>query len=106
MTTRATVDIGTLIVRREGVRGGRACMADTRFPVSSIAILHNQGMGAERILEDFPHLDAQRVYAALAYYFANKAAIDADIEESEKEYDELAAKYPNGWPPRAKPHPA
>ncbi|GEM_PF-908698 len=98
MTTSTPVDIGTLIVCRKGVRGGRPCMEGTRFPVSSIAIMFNHGMGASDILSDYPHLDPQRVYAALAYYFANKAAVDADIDESEKEYDELAAKYPNGWP--------
>lgn len=100
MTTSAPVDIGQLIVCRPGVYGGRPCLVGTRIPVHTIAVLHEEeGMSSEKILDEFPHLDLARIYAALAYYYANKAQIDADLEAEGKLYDELAAKYPHGWTP-------
>jgi hypothetical protein len=38
-----------------------------------------EGSTAEEILDQVPDLDLARIYAALAYYYANKAEIDADI---------------------------
>jgi len=48
-------------------------------------------------LEEFPHLDLGRVHAALAYYYANKEQVEADMATDEALYNELAAKYPHGW---------
>jgi hypothetical protein len=58
-----------------------------------------RGLSAEQILDEFPHLDLARIYAALAYYFANQATIEADLEADRKLSDELAARYPRGWTP-------
>jgi hypothetical protein len=65
--------------------------------VHAVAIRHMQGMSAEQIIEQFPHLDLARIHAALAYYYANKTRIEADLEEDQRLAEELAAKYPNGW---------
>jgi uncharacterized protein (DUF433 family) len=97
MSASSLVDIGRLIVSRPGVNGGRACLAGTGMSVRAVAVRHMQGQTAEQILEAFPDLDLARIHAALAYYFANKEAIDADLEADQRLYDELAAKYPNGW---------
>jgi hypothetical protein len=68
--------------------------------VRTVAVYHMQGMGAEEILDQFPHLDLPRIYAALAYYYANRAEIETDLEADRRLGEELAAKYPHGWPPR------
>ena|SRR5258708_2343168 len=94
MATVTEVDIGSLISRRPGVVGGRPCIAGTRMPVKRIAVLHNAGETPEEILAGWPHLTLSQVHAALAYYFANKAQIDADIEEDLRVYDELARQHP------------
>ncbi len=65
--------------------------------VHAVAVRHMEGMSAEEILEEYPHLDLARIHAALAYYFANRERIEADLEADAKLYDELAAKYPHGW---------
>ncbi len=65
--------------------------------VHAIAARHMKGMAAEEILEQFPDLDLGRVYAALAYYYANKAQIDADLQADGRLGAQLAAKYPQGW---------
>ena len=55
-----------------------------------------QGLTPEEIHEDFPHVDLSKIHAALAFYYANKASIDAYIESERRLGEELAAKYPNG----------
>jgi hypothetical protein len=40
-----------------------------------------------RIAADRPALSLAQIYAALAYYHANKADIDADIAAEEQAYD-------------------
>jgi uncharacterized protein (DUF433 family) len=87
----ATVtDIGSLINRRPGLHGGRPCVAGTGVTVRRIAVLHNMGETPEEIAANYGHLSLAQVHAALTYYYANKAELDADLEAEEREYDELA----------------
>lgn len=98
------VDIGKLIVSRPGVKGGRPCLAGTGMMVRTVAVARIfHGMSPEQILDEFPHIDLARIHAALAYYYANKAEIDADLEADRQLGEELSAKYPRGWPPRPDP---
>ena len=76
----ATTDIGTLIVRKPEICGGRPSIEGSRITVRHIVIEYRSGMTPEEILEDKPHLSLAKIYAALAYYHANKAEIDRDIE--------------------------
>jgi uncharacterized protein (DUF433 family) len=90
----ATVtEIGSLISRHPGIRGGRPCIAGTGVSVRRIAVLHNTGEAPEEIASNFGHLSLAQVHAALAYYYANKAEIDADLETEEREYDALASQH-------------
>ena len=69
--------------------------------VRAVAIYNTaHGLTPEQILEEFPDLDLARIYAALAYYHANKAVIDADIQADRKLGDRLATRYPRGLPSR------
>lgn len=68
--------------------------------VHALAAYHvHRGLSAEQILEEFPHLDLARIYTGLAYYYANKAPIEAYWAADEELYNRLAAKYPEGWTP-------
>lgn len=87
-------DIGAMISRREGVQGGRPCITGTRVSVRGIAVRHQQGQLPEEMVEDWPHVTLAQIYAALAYYYANKAEIDADLEAEARLEEELAKKYP------------
>ncbi len=90
----ATVtDIGSLISRTPGVHGGRPCIAGTGVTVRRVAVLHNAGDAPEEIAANYGHLSLAQVHAALAYYYANKAEIDADLEAEEREYDVLAEQH-------------
>lgn len=83
-------EIGSLISRNPEIRGGRACVAGTGVSVRRIAVLHNMGEAPEEIAANFGHLSLAQVHGALAYYYANRAEIDADLEAEEREYDALA----------------
>ncbi len=56
-------------------------------------MLHNTGETPEEIADDFGHLSLAQVHAALAYYYANKAEVDADLQAEEREYDALAHQH-------------
>jgi len=43
-----------------------------------------------------PHLDRSLFYAALAYYFANREQIEAELDEDDRYGEELRAKNPHG----------
>ncbi len=89
-------DIGTLIVSTPGTCGGRPRIAGTRMSVQSIAMDYKAGMSPEEIAAEFPHLTLAQIYAALAYYHANKDTIEADIAAYYEECDRLEAEYKAG----------
>ena len=85
-------DIGTLIISNSGICGGRPRIEGSRITVRHIVIDYRAGMTPEEILEDKPHLSLAKIYAALAYYYANKLEIDADIEAHNQACEKLAVE--------------
>ena len=77
-------EIGTLITRDPALRGGRPIIADTGTSVRTIAIDSNRGLSPSEIAADRPRLDLAHIHAALAFYYANKEEIDADIDADKK----------------------
>jgi uncharacterized protein (DUF433 family) len=75
----APTDICTLITRRPEVRGGRPRIAGTRVSVRGIVIQHKMDLTPREIADGFGHVTFGQVYAALAYYYGNRAEIDADL---------------------------
>lgn len=68
------------VVRDPSVRGGRPVIAGTGLRISDVASWHVfQRLTAEQIAEQFDLALAQ-AHAALAYYYAHKAEIDAEIQ--------------------------
>jgi uncharacterized protein (DUF433 family) len=87
------VDISTLLHSKPGVNGGRVCLAGTGLSVRAIASVYNEGLTAEEILRDvYTHVDLPRIYAAITYYLANKAAVDADLAADAALFDKLDAE--------------
>jgi uncharacterized protein (DUF433 family) len=80
----SVTEIGSLISRRPDIHGGRPCIAGTGVSVRRIAQWYNMGLVPEEIVRKFGHLSLAQVHAALAYYHANRAEIDADIEAEEQ----------------------
>ena len=77
-----TVDIGSLI-ERDPVKRGRPCIAGTGVTVRCIAAWSTHGETPDEIAAGYPHLTLAQVYAALAYYHANREAIDQDLAAEE-----------------------
>jgi uncharacterized protein (DUF433 family) len=95
--TALAMDIGTLIEQIPGVNGGKPFVSEAGVSVHQISIMANDGMTPAEIADSYDGLTLAGVHAALACYFANQAAIDAEIAESVRLYYELAAQHPNGW---------
>ncbi len=83
------VEIGSLITCTPGIKGGSPHVAGTGVTVKRIAGWHRMGMDPEQIAAQYGHLTLAQVHAALAYYYANRAEIDADLEDEAAEYDRL-----------------
>ena len=75
MSTDAIVDIGSLIVSDPEFRNGKPCIAGTGMSVHAIAARYRQGESAEAIAEDLFDIPLGHVYAAIAYYLANRARL-------------------------------
>jgi uncharacterized protein (DUF433 family) len=89
MSAPATVEIGSLISRSPGIKRGVQRVAGTGITVRTIARLHQQGLTPEEIAGSRYHLKLEQVHAALAYYFANREEIDADIARQDEETSRL-----------------
>jgi uncharacterized protein (DUF433 family) len=87
------VDIGKLIVSTPGIVGGRLRLAGTRISIRNIAIWHHMGWTAEEIVRRYTHLTLDKVYAGLAYYYANKETLDAQFAAEEAEEDLIEKEY-------------
>jgi uncharacterized protein (DUF433 family) len=86
MATATVTEIGTMITSSPEIHGGRPRVAGTGVTVMRIAGWYKLGMNAEEIAENI-FLSPAQVYAALAYYHANREIIDADLEAEAEEYD-------------------
>lgn len=64
-----------------GTRGGKPRIAGTRITVEDIVLMHLRlGKSLEQIAGDFD-LPLAAVYAAMAYYYDHRDAIDRSLEE-------------------------
>jgi uncharacterized protein (DUF433 family) len=79
-------NIGTLVTCSPDVNNGRAIITGTKTSVSRMVVLYKQGANAEEIARRISHLNLAQVYAALAYYHANRDQIETELTEAEAEY--------------------
>ncbi len=85
-----TVDIGTLITRREGVKGGRPIIAGTGTSVLAIVDLYEMGYTPAEIHTDHrPDIPLDGIFAALAYWVANRAEIEGYLREDREAHDAI-----------------
>ena len=81
--------LDALLVATPGVCGGRIRIDGTRITVHRIASLYKEGLSAEDVVQTYPHLSLCQVYAALAFYHANRAEIEAELAAADAAYDDL-----------------
>ncbi|MDR9404079.1 MAG: DUF433 domain-containing protein [Halothece sp. Uz-M2-17] len=85
---QTATDIGKLVTPSS--QKGRPLITGTQTSVRRIVVLYKQGASAEEIARRLPHLNLAQVYAALAYYHANRDEIETDLAEEDAEYWKLA----------------
>lgn len=93
MSTTAPVEIGAMISRTPGIKGGTPHIAGTGVTVRTIVRWYQLGLTPEEIAADYPHLQLAQVYSALAYYHANRAEMDAHMAAEEAESDRLEEEH-------------
>ena len=89
----ARVDMGTIITRTAGIKGGSPHIAGTGVTVRTIARWYKLGMSPEEIASEISHLNLAQVYAALAYYHANQAEMEAEMAAEEAESDRIEREH-------------
>ena len=94
MSAAATqVDIGTLITRTAGLKGGTPHIAGTGVTVRTIVRWHHSGLAPEETAIRIGHLSLAQVHAALAFYYTNQETMDREIIEEEAESDRIERKH-------------
>ena len=88
-----SVQISELLYSSPDIRKGRPCVVGTRTTVHRISVWWKMGESAEEIARKFPHLSLAGVYAALAYYHANREEIDAEIAADQAEEERIEAEW-------------
>ncbi|MEG4321792.1 MULTISPECIES: DUF433 domain-containing protein [unclassified Microcoleus] len=91
MTTAVSIDIGTLIARTPGLHGGCPHIVGKGVTVRRIVTWYKRGLNAEEICDRVGHLTLAEIYAALTYYHANTAEIEADLLHQASEAKRLEA---------------
>jgi uncharacterized protein (DUF433 family) len=88
------VELGSMLYVFPSPAGGRLCVTGTGISVRQIFCMFNNGDSPEAIAADYaPHLPLAGVYAAIAYYLANKTNLDAELEADDAESRRLQKSY-------------
>ena len=82
------------IVETPGTCGGRPRIAGRRIRVQDVAIWHQQGVSVNEMQSEYD-LELADIYAALAFYFDNRAEIDKNIADDEVFVEEMMKRYPS-----------
>ena len=79
-------------------RNGGYYVTGTRVSLDSVVYSFLRGESPECIAEAFPALNLEQIYGAIAFYLANRQAVDAYLEAGEAEFsrlrEEARRKYP------------
>jgi uncharacterized protein (DUF433 family) len=95
MDSAMSTAIDTLLSRSPDVCGGRTRIDGTRVTVHQIAACYQQGWTPEEIGDQYPHITLAQVYAALAYYHANREEIDRELEAEAADFLRLQDEFAN-----------
>jgi uncharacterized protein (DUF433 family) len=83
------VQLDAMLVRTPNVCGGRLRIDGTRVTILQVVTLYRRGESPEEIVQNFPQLNLSQVYAALAYYHANRTEIEQELADELAEFDRL-----------------
>jgi uncharacterized protein (DUF433 family) len=81
------------LVRTPGVCGGNLRIDGTGLSVNQIVTLHNQGLSAEQIVEQYPHRTLREIYAVLAWYYEHKTEFDEELAAEAREAEAIIRQF-------------
>ena len=85
----ATAVPSSVVLDEKGV----AWIEDTTTKVIEVALTkRTSGLTPEELQAELPHLSVAQIYAALAYYYAHKDELDAEIERRKQWAEEMATQ--------------
>ena len=87
------IEINSLLVSSPEIRNSRPRIAGTGLTVHRIAVWYRLGHSPEEIARRYGHISVAQVYAALAYYHANQAEIEAELTADEAAANRLEAEH-------------
>jgi len=87
------VEIGDMISRTPGIKGGTPHIAGTGVTVRTIVRWNRSGLVPEEIALRIGHISLAQAHAALAFYFANQEAMDREMAEEEAESDRIEREH-------------
>jgi uncharacterized protein (DUF433 family) len=61
----------------------------TRISLDSVVLSYLNGESPENIAQNFPLLSLEQIYGAIAFYLSNRDIVDAYLEKSEDEFQQL-----------------
>jgi uncharacterized protein (DUF433 family) len=61
----------------------------TRISLDSVVLSYLNGESPENISQNFPLLSLEQIYGAIAFYLSNRDIVDAYLEKSEDEFQQL-----------------
>jgi len=93
MAATPATDINSLLTVDPDYRSGRPCLRGTGITVHSVAAAHLGGATADDLIAANADLDPGLIHAALAYYYANREQIEADLDSDHTEAESLRAAY-------------
>jgi uncharacterized protein (DUF433 family) len=92
----ATKTVYSHITKTPDVRGGKACIDNTRITVADIVALLTAGKTPDEMLVAYPSLNKAQIYAAISYYYENRDEIEAVFaqdEAAEAEHERRQAEH-------------
>jgi uncharacterized protein (DUF433 family) len=73
-------------------RNGGYYIAGTRVSLDSVVYAFLKGESPEGIQDSYKALSLEQIFGSLAYYLANRQAVDDYLRQGEIEFDRLAAE--------------
>jgi uncharacterized protein (DUF433 family) len=61
----------------------------TRISLDSVVYSFLNGEAPESVAQNFPLLSLEQVYGAITFYLANRAIVDAYLEEGKSEFQQI-----------------
>ena len=73
-------------------------IAGTRVSLDSVVFAFLEGLSPESIVDSFETLTLEQVFGALAYYLKHRTEVDAYLQQSEADFDEVCHRLREAHP--------